>query len=124
MQTRNSSVRTGVAYRNCGCATLTMTVVTIRMNLRTCAVNVIARLDGNVVLANRTIVAFRNGCSAMERTIVVTTATNYRKIVQLATRKPISSAPTIVAYQSKYQYRERIMNSESKIRYLMQTMDM
>lgn len=41
--------------------------------------------------------AFQNGCSAMAKTIVATTAMNYPKTVHLATRTLISSAKTIAA---------------------------
>lgn len=73
----------------------------IRMNQRICVANETVQLVGNVAPANRTIDAFRNGCSVMEKTIVATTAMNCQKIVQCATARPTSSAPTTDAFQSE-----------------------
>lgn len=44
--------------------------VMIQMNQLTCAANEIVQPDGNGVQVNRTIVAYRNGCSVMGKMIV------------------------------------------------------
>lgn len=100
----NSRAKTDDALPNYGCAISIMIAETIPMNRRTCAVNVIAPPVGNVALANRTIAAFRNGCSAMAKTIVGIIVMNYQKIVQFAKRKPISSVRTTDAFQSNYYF--------------------
>lgn len=106
----------------------TTIAVMIPMNQLTCAVNVTVLPVGNDALASQTIDAFRNGCSAMARTIVVITgetkifsfcsvnsnvllnsifhrlATNWQKIAQSAIRKPISNARTIDAFPSKFSF--------------------
>jgi hypothetical protein len=96
----SSVVRTADASLNFGCATLTMTAVTTRTNLLTCAANVTARLDGNAAQDNRTIVASRNGSSAMAKTIVATTVMNSQKIVPFAKPKLISNARTTAAFRN------------------------
>lgn len=88
------------ALPNCGCAISITIAVTIPMNRRTCVVNATVPPAGNDVPDNRTTDAYRNGCSAMARTIAATIATNCPKIVPHAIPKPISSVPTIAAFQS------------------------
>lgn len=97
----NSPARMVVALPNYGCATLTMIAAMTQMNQPICVANGIVPLDGNGALVNPTIVAYPNGCSAMEKTIAVTTAMNYQRTVPFATVKPISSVPITGAYQSK-----------------------
>lgn len=45
----------------------------IRMSQLTCAANATVLLDGNDAQDNRTIDAFQNGCSVMEKMIAETT---------------------------------------------------
>lgn len=88
------------ALPNCGCATSTTIAATTPMNRHTCADNATAPRAGNDAPDNRTTDAYRNGCSAMAKTIAATTATNCPKTVRRATPTPTSSAPTIDAFQS------------------------
>lgn len=74
------------------------------MSQLTCAVNETAQLDGNDAQAHRTIVAYQNGCSAMEKMIAEITAMNCPKIVQFATAIQISNALTTDAFQSMYRF--------------------
>lgn len=90
------------ALPSCGCAISITIAVMIPMNRRTCADNATARQAGNVVLANRTTAAYRNGYSAMAKTIAATTVMNCPKIVPPATPTPISSVPTTDAFQSMF----------------------
>lgn len=95
-QTQNSHAKMDVASRNCGCATLITTAVMIPMSRRTCADTGTAPKDGNVALVVLTTDAFRNGCSVMERTIVVTIPMNLRRIVPSAIPILISCVLIIV----------------------------
>ena len=65
-----------------------------QMNQLTCAVKEIAPLDGRDVQASRTTVAYPNGCSAMEKTIVAITAMNFRKTALFANLKLTISVKT------------------------------
>jgi hypothetical protein len=94
----NSAAKMDVAFRNCGCVILTMIVVMTQMNQLTCVVRETVQLDGNVAQDNRTIVAFQNGFSAMEKMIVVIIAMNCQKIALFVKLKLISSARTIAAF--------------------------
>lgn len=94
------AVKTVVVFQNCGCVTSTTIAVTIRMNQLTCVVREIAQLAGRDVPASRIIVASQNGCSAMERTIVETTAMSFQKTVPLVKQKLTSSVRTTVAFQN------------------------
>lgn len=96
----NLAARTAVAFQNCGCATLTTIAVMTLMNQLTCAVSETARQDGRDAPASLTIVASRNGFSAMERTIAATTATNFQRTARFANPKQTSSARTTDAYPS------------------------
>lgn len=100
IQTLNSLAKTAVAFPNCGCVISTTIAAMTLTNPRICVVNEIARRDGEDVQASRTIDAFPNGCSAMAKTIVVTTATSCQKTVPSANRKPTSSARTTDAFPS------------------------
>lgn len=75
-----------------------MIAVTTQTNPLTCVVKETAPLAGRDVQASPTIVAFLNGCSAMEKTIVVITATSCQKTAQFVKRKRTSSARTIAAF--------------------------
>lgn len=92
---RNFHVKMVAAYRNSGCATLTMIVGTIQTNQLTCVVKETARRDGNAARAEQTTDAFRNGCSATGKTIVVTIPTNSRRTVLHAILRQISNVRII-----------------------------
>lgn len=70
----------------------------IPMSPLTCADKEIVPQAGEDVQVNQTIVAYLNGSSAMERTIVVTTAMNFPKIAQHVKLNLTSSAKIIAAY--------------------------
>lgn len=76
IQKQNLHARMVAAFRNCGCATLTTTVVMIQMNQLTCADKEIVRQVGNVARAEPITGAFQSGCSAMAKMIVETTQMN------------------------------------------------
>lgn len=112
------------------CRQILITIVEmIPMSQRICADSETVRQVGNVVLDNRTIDAFRNGSSAMERMTAEITgvwkkisqcfnsvantkkktqispnslATNYQKTVPSVTQKLTSNAKTIDAFPSKF----------------------
>lgn len=86
------------AFQSFGCATSTTIAVMIPTNPLTCVVKETARLAGRDAPDNRTIVAFPNGCSAMAKTIVATTATSCQKTVPSVNRRLTSSARTTDAF--------------------------
>lgn len=99
-QKQNLHVKMADAYRNYGCVILIMIVGMTLMNLLTCVVKEIAPLDGNAVLAEQIIDAYRNGCSAMEKTTVVIIRMSSKKIVPHVIRKQILSVLTIGVYRN------------------------
>lgn len=100
IQKLNLVAKTDVAFLNFGCAISITIVGMTRTNQLICAVKGIAQPDGSAVLGSQIIDAFLNGCSAMERMIVVTTATNCLKIARFASLKQTLSARTIDAFRS------------------------
>lgn len=72
----------------------------ILTNQLICVGKEIVQLAGNVVQDNRTIVAFQNGSSVMEKMIAVITVTNCQKTVLFAKLTLTSSVKIIVAFQS------------------------
>lgn len=92
---QNSRAKTADASPNCGCAISTTIVETIPMNPRICVDSGIVPLVGRGAPEDPTTVAFQNGSSVTEKTIVGTAPTNSHKIALNATQKPNSNAPTI-----------------------------
>lgn len=99
---QNSAVKMAVAFPNCGCVISITIVAMILMNQPICVVNVIAQLDGSVVLVSPITDVFQNGCSVMPKTIVAMEAMSYQKIVPNVIRILISNVPIIDVFQSKF----------------------
>lgn len=102
IQNPSFRVKTDDAYQNCGCAISITIAATIPTSRLTCAGSVTVPTAGNAVLVGRTIGVYRNGCSAMARTIVATDRTNCPKIAPNATKPATSSVRIIAVYQGTF----------------------
>lgn len=76
---QNSLAKMDVAFLNCGCVTLIMTVEMILMNQHTNVVSRTVPMDGNDALVAPTIDAFLNGYSVMEKMIVEMDLMSFQK---------------------------------------------
>jgi len=94
----NSRVRTVGVYRSCGFAILTTIAGTIQTNRLTCVDNGTVRLDGRDVRERPITGAYRNGCSATVRMIVVTARTSCQRTVRNVKRPRTISAKTTDVY--------------------------
>lgn len=98
IQAQNLLAKMAGAFRKYGCVTLTMIVAMTVTNQRICVVKETVQLVGSGVQATPIIVAFLNGCSAMERMIVATVPMNCPITVPNAIPRWTSSARIIDAY--------------------------